>query len=105
MKTRKLAAIASAAILALSLAACASERDNNPGGGATGGATGGAAGGSGTFVFGAAGAPVSFDPFYASDGETFRITRQLSDNLIEFEEGGAAPGPGLAESWESSASI
>lgn len=106
MINRKVAAIAGATVLALVLTSCASDRDGddtNTGtdDGSGGGDTGGGASDA-TFVFGAAGAPASFDPFYASDGETFRITRQIYNNLIEYEEGGAAPGPGLAESWESS---
>ncbi len=108
MINRKVAAVAGGAALALILSSCAqSDREDDttdPGGDDTGSTsgTGSAEGSDSTFVFGAAGAPVSFDPFYASDGETFRITRQIYENLIEFEEGGAQPGPGLAESWESS---
>ncbi|MDQ3383037.1 MAG: ABC transporter substrate-binding protein, partial [Actinomycetota bacterium] len=122
MNNRKVAAIVGTTVLALALTSCASERDDDggtdngadngsdtgdAGGDATGGdATGGDAAGAepsdATFVFGAAGAPTVFDPFYASDGETFRVTRQLFEGLIELEEGGSEPVPGLAESWESS---
>src|SRR5690606_23662645 len=55
-----------------------------------------------TFIFGAAGAPKLFDPFYASDGETFRVTRQIYEQLLDFEPGQATTRPGLAESYESS---
>ncbi|MGO0576716.1 ABC transporter substrate-binding protein [Ornithinimicrobium panacihumi] len=115
MKNRKVALTAATAILALGLSACAqSERDtgNDGGGGSTdGGAStdgsGGTAapGGEGsdaTFVFGAAGAPTTFDPFYASDGETFRVTRQIFQNLVGIEPGGTEFVPELATSWESS---
>src|SRR5690606_34592225 len=54
-----------------------------------------------TFIFGAAGAPSMFDPLYATDGETFRITRQMSEGLVTFTPGTADAAPALAESWES----
>src|SRR5829696_1260997 len=56
----------------------------------------------GTMTFGAAGAPETFDPFYATDGETFRVTRQIYDGLVTFKPGTADLAPALAESWESS---
>ena len=76
--------------LLASLPACAeSQRDS-------------AAGEGGTFTFGAAGAPDLFDPFYASDGETFRVTRQIMEGLVGFKPGTAEVEPELAESWEHS---
>lgn len=113
MKNPKVGALATAAALALVLTSCAqSDRDNGGDGGdggddaaGTGASTEGGedAGGSSdaTFVFGAAGAPTTFDPFYASDGETFRITRQVFQNLIGIEAGGTEAVPELATSWES----
>ncbi|GAA4412103.1 ABC transporter substrate-binding protein [Fodinibacter luteus] len=56
-----------------------------------------------TFTFGAAGAPKLFDPFYATDGETFRVTRQMHQGLLGVKEGSADVQPELAESWEPSA--
>ncbi len=100
MINRKVAALSGSACLALALSSCASsDREDSD--------SGGASGGSGElsdaqFVFGAAGAPTTFDPFYASDGETFRITRQIFQNLIGIEEGGSEPVPELATSWEGS---
>ncbi len=100
MINRKVAALAGSACLALALSSCASsDREDSD--------SGGASGGSGElsdaqFVFGAAGAPATFDPFYASDGETFRVTRQIFENLIGIEEGGSEPVPELAKSWEGS---
>ena len=118
MINRKVAAVAGAAALALALSSCAeSDRD-------TGDDTNGAEGAEGadddtdaadeagedgdedlsdaTFIFGAAGEPKLFDPFYASDGETFRITRQIYEQLLDFEPGTAETIPGLAESYEGS---
>ena len=76
--------------LAASLAACAeSQRDESGGEG-------------GTLRFGAAGAPKLFDPFYASDGETFRVTRQMMEGLVGFKPGTAEVEPELATGWEHS---
>jgi peptide/nickel transport system substrate-binding protein len=56
----------------------------------------------GTFVFGAAGAPEMFDPLYATDGETFRISEQIFEGLVGFKPGTADLEPSLAESWTHS---
>jgi len=106
MINRKVAAIAGTTVLALALTSCAqSERDD--GGDDNQGSTGaqgdeGSEASDATFIFGAAGAPKLFDPFYASDGETFRVTRQIYEQLLDFEPGQATTRPGLAESYESS---
>jgi peptide/nickel transport system substrate-binding protein len=52
------------------------------------------------FVFGAPGDPASLDPALASDGETFRVTRQVFEALLEHESGGSELTGGLAESWD-----
>ena len=44
-----------------------------------------------------------FDPLYATDGETFRVARQINDGLVTFTPGTADLAPALAESWEQSA--
>jgi peptide/nickel transport system substrate-binding protein len=93
---RVLAASASA-LLAVTLAACASsDRDDSGGGGAAGDEPGG------TLVFGAAGDPAMFDPAFASDGETFRVVRQIHEGLLTNELGGSEPVPQLAEDYEVS---
>jgi peptide/nickel transport system substrate-binding protein len=95
--TRKATPVVLATTLALTLAACAqSERDSS---------TTQTAGGDtkSTFTFGAAGAPEVFDPFYASDGETFRVTRQMMEGLVGIKAGTAEIEPELAEKWEPSA--
>lgn len=89
-RSRRYALIGITGVAALVLSACAtSER-------------GGANSDAKTLTFGAAGAPEVFDPFYATDGETFRITRQIFDNLVGFKPGTAEPEPELATKWESS---
>ena len=64
--------------------------------------TAGPADPNGTFVFGAAGAPATFDPFFATDGETFRVVREMMEGLVSFKPGTADIAPGLAESWTHS---
>ena len=94
---RPLALVGAAAMVA-SLAACAdSERD-------AGGeeATDGQAAEGGTFVFAASSDPVMLDPAFASDGETFRVARNIFEGLVGTEPGTAEPAPLLAESWEQS---
>ncbi|GAA3995380.1 ABC transporter substrate-binding protein [Allokutzneria multivorans] len=90
---RRLAVIGVAGVTALSLASCAqSQRGNDAGQGKVGG----------TMTFGAEGAPKLFDPFYATDGATFRISRQIFEGLVGFEPGTAKAAPELAEKWSSS---
>ncbi len=55
-----------------------------------------------TFVFGASGDPSSLDPAFASDGESFRISRQIFEGLVGVEPGTADPAPLLATSWTAS---
>ncbi|MBA3280336.1 MAG: ABC transporter substrate-binding protein, partial [Geodermatophilaceae bacterium] len=89
---KRLTAIAAVSIAALALSACAdSEREPTTEGG-----------GGGTFVFGAAADPGTLDPAFATDGETFRVTRQIFEGLLEPGEGTAEPQPGLADSYEPS---
>ena len=90
---RKVAPVAVAATLALVVTACAdSERSSDGGGGGGDGST---------FTFGAAGAPEMFDPFYATDGETFRVTRQMFEGLLGIEPGSAEVVPELATEWNA----
>ncbi|MGY5882516.1 ABC transporter substrate-binding protein [Modestobacter lacusdianchii] len=92
--TRALA-VSAATLAALSMAACASsDRDDS---GEEGSADSG-----GTFVFGAAGDPTMFDPAFATDGETFRVTRQIYEGLLTNEPGTADLAPALAEDYEVS---
>ena len=87
---RTLATITAALLAAATLASCAeSQRDDEGGGGSD----------DGTFVFGAAGAPEMFDPFYATDGETFRVTRQMFEGLVGIKPGTAEVVPELATEW------
>jgi peptide/nickel transport system substrate-binding protein len=93
---RRISAACVAGALAITLAACAeSQRDS-------GAEQGGAGATGGTMVFGAAGAPRSFDPLFAQDGETFRVSRQIYDTLITYKQGTSELEPALATDWSSS---
>jgi len=86
-------------VAALALSACAdSERDS--GGQSSSSGEEQAAGG--TFVFAASSDPGMLDPAFASDGETFRVARQMYEGLVGTEPGTADPAPLLAKSWEQS---
>lgn len=93
------AAAATVAVGALLLSGCASKRDE---GGASSG--GSAAGGSvnSTFVFASSSDPGSLDPATVSDGESFRVSRQIFEGLVGTKPGTADPAPLLAESWTPS---
>ncbi len=58
--------------------------------------------GGGTFVFAGSAEPVTLDPFFASDGESFRVARQIFEGLVGTKPGTADPAPLLAKSWEVS---
>ncbi|CAA9373508.1 MAG: Dipeptide-binding ABC transporter, periplasmic substrate-binding component [uncultured Nocardioidaceae bacterium] len=53
-------------------------------------------------VFAGSAEPVTLDPFFASDGESFRVARQIFEGLVGTEPGTADPAPMLAKSWEVS---
>lgn len=61
----------------------------------------GSSDGSEPLVFGAPGDPASLDPALASDGETFRVTRQAFEALLRHETGGTELVGGLAKTWRS----
>ncbi|MGW0786693.1 ABC transporter substrate-binding protein [Streptomyces sp. NPDC002911] len=88
--SRTVRAITAAVAVGLIATGCSSERDNDAKDGAKD-----------TFVFAGAGDPGSLDPALASDGETFRVTRQAFEALLEHESGGSKIVGGLAETWDS----
>ncbi|MEO5834583.1 MAG: ABC transporter substrate-binding protein, partial [Nakamurella sp.] len=114
-RPRRLLATATAAAVAVTLASCASSSrdtaaisssaaaDGSVAQG-SGTATGGGAPAStdGTFIFGSEGAPSMFDPLYATDGATFKVTRQMTEGLVAYTPGTADVEPSLAESWTPS---
>ncbi len=56
----------------------------------------------GEFVFAASAEPVTLDPFFASDGESFRVARQIFEGLVGTVPGTADPAPLLAKEWTTS---
>lgn len=95
---RKALPLAALTVAALTLTACAQSAREDSGGSTDSGS----GGGDSVFTFGAAGAPKVFDPFYATDGETFRVSRQIFETLVDVKQGAATLTPGLAEKWEPS---
>ena len=91
--------VAAFAAASLVLTGCAnSDRDDdkNTDDSSEGGPTGG------DFVFAGSAEPVTFDPFFASDGESFRVARQMFEGLVGTKPGTADPAPLLATEWEVS---
>ncbi|MFD7613802.1 ABC transporter substrate-binding protein [Streptomyces sp. NPDC059828] len=89
-KSRSVRAMTAVLAVGLIATGCSSERGKD-----------GDKGAGDTFVFGAPGDPSSLDPALASDGETFRVTRQAFEALLEHESGGSKLVGGLAEKWSS----
>ncbi|WP_026212477.1 ABC transporter substrate-binding protein [Longispora albida] len=56
-----------------------------------------------TLIFGTAGEPKVLDPSLATDGETYRVPRQVLETLIGNELGSAKLVPRLAEKWSVNA--
>ena len=90
-------------LLALGMAGCGGD-DDDEGAGDTTGATetdgGGEAGGD--LVFGTAADPVVLDGSLVSDGESLRAIDQIFETLVSLKPGTTELEPGLAESWELS---
>lgn len=53
-------------------------------------------------VFAAASDPATLDPAFASDGDTFRVAKQIYEGLVDFKPGTTEITPRLAESWDTS---
>lgn len=92
-KTLGTVALASTALV---LSGCAESERSSDGDGGDAGASGG------TFVFAGSAEPVTLDPTFASDGESFRVARQMYEGLVGTQPGTADPAPLLAKEWEVS---
>jgi peptide/nickel transport system substrate-binding protein len=57
----------------------------------------------GTMVFARGGDSTSLDPITSTEGETFRVTDNIFENLLEYGEEDTTVQPALAESWDVSA--
>ncbi|MET0135663.1 MAG: ABC transporter substrate-binding protein [Kibdelosporangium sp.] len=96
VRTARVAAIGLSAVLVLSACAESQRGEGDQGAG------GGTAKAGGTMTFATEGAPKLFDPFFATDGATFRTSQQVFEGLVEFKPGTAEAEAGLAEKWSSS---
>ncbi|MBO8127316.1 MAG: ABC transporter substrate-binding protein [Firmicutes bacterium] len=56
----------------------------------------------GTLIFGRGGDSVGLDPANVTDGESFKVTRQIYDTLVQFKRENTEVIPGLAHSWDVS---
>ena len=55
-----------------------------------------------TLIFGRGGDSVSLDPIAVTDGESYKVTKNIFETLIEFGEQDTTLHPGLATKWEAS---
>lgn len=56
----------------------------------------------GTLIFGRGGDSVGLDPANVTDGESFKVTRQIYDTLVQYKRENTDVIPGLAHSWDVS---
>lgn len=56
----------------------------------------------GVLVFGRGGDSTSLDPSRTTEGETFKVTKNIFETIVDFEDGGTEIVPGLAHDWEVS---
>ncbi|AZR74469.1 peptide ABC transporter substrate-binding protein [Anoxybacter fermentans] len=56
----------------------------------------------GTLIWGRGGDSVGLDPICETDGESFKVTQQIFDTLVEYEPGTTNIKPALATSWSVS---
>ena len=84
------------AAASLVLAGCASDRDGGPDASSTTSADGGATTAEEVvFTFASSNDPASLDPAFASDGESFRVARQMFEGLVGTVPGTADPARSL----------
>lgn len=107
MKKVHLRLISAAFLSVFVLAACGGEdtggEENDNGNNGNGDSENGTSeGNGGTLIFARGGDSVSLDPPSVTDGESSRVTKQIFETLIEFEEDSFELSPGLATNWEPS---
>ncbi|MFJ7669354.1 ABC transporter substrate-binding protein [Lysinibacillus sp. NPDC097195] len=105
MKKKKLWSLGVMLILVLStiLAACNGGSDGKDSGSkdtSTGGDSAG--GGEKTLVYGRGGDSTALDPATVTEGESFKVTVNLYETLINFGDKDVTLQPGLAKSWDAS---
>lgn len=81
--------------LAIILSGCGTNTSNNSNGGSTSAGK--------TLIFGRGGDTVGLDPANVTDGESFRVTRQIYETLIDDKPGTFDLTPRLAKDWAANA--
>lgn len=100
MRKGKLWSLALVMLLVLSTALAACGNDDKEKGAEKDG--GEASGKEKTLVFGRGGDSTSLDPSRVTEGETFKVTINLFETLVNFGEEDTTIQPGLAKEWETS---
>lgn len=88
-------------IALLFLAACSSENENSEGNGDDGNTEGNSesSGEPKVLIFGRGGDSVNLDPISVTDGESFKVTQNVFETLVNFGEQDTTINPGLAKEW------
>ncbi|MGI2329560.1 ABC transporter substrate-binding protein [Planococcus sp. YIM B11945] len=98
MRNKKYLSLAFLMLMLLSTALYGCSSDNssqgNEGGGDEGGSTE-----EKTLIFGRGGDSVSLDPIVVTDGESYKVTKNIFDTLVNFGEQDTEIHPGLAKEW------
>ncbi|WP_110928356.1 ABC transporter substrate-binding protein [Bacillus massiliglaciei] len=81
--------------ISLALAGCSSSETGGSGGKSS-------EKGGGVLIYGKGGDAVGLDPATVTDGESFIVTEQIMDTLVNYEEDSMEITEGLAEKWEIS---
>ncbi|MBK3495816.1 ABC transporter substrate-binding protein [Viridibacillus sp. YIM B01967] len=84
-------------VLSTALAACSSDSKDD----GKDESTGGKEKKEKTLIFGRGGDSVSLDPIAVTDGESYKVTQNLFETLINFGEQDTTLKPGLAKSWKA----
>src|SRR5699024_9609083 len=83
------------------LAAC-SGGDNEAGGNDDEEVNANESGGGGTLIFGRGSDSTSLDPSRTTEGETFEVTKNIFETIVDFDDGGTQIVAGLAHDWDVS---
>ncbi|WP_377891532.1 ABC transporter substrate-binding protein [Alkalihalobacillus sp. R86527] len=99
MKKKYILSLIFVMLLSIGLAGCGGSNESN--GDEGGDSDGGSADGN-TLIFGRGGDSVALDPAAVTDGESFKVTKNIFDTLLTYGEQDTEINPGLAEKWEVS---
>lgn len=100
MKKKYILSLVFVMLLSIGLAGCGGSNETNGNGG--GGSGDGESAGGGTLIFGRGGDSVALDPAAVTDGESFKVTKNIFDTLLSYGEQDTDIKEGLAKDWEVS---